>query len=224
MCFPGNRSVRKRTATAERRPRSAFTLIELLVVIGIIAIMLVVIAPAVTSLSKSSGRKSAVSNVMNALEQARSLAVTSGSATYVVFADQTTAPDYRYRAFIVFQDGSDFTQKAVTAWRFLPTGVAFRPNKGLVTTPAGGGALKFVCPGMGSTSRALPYVKFEPTGMVSIPADGALLFVDIFAGAVDEAGRANYTDDVQRQSQKFDAVVLTRLTGRSRYVDPYARG
>ena len=220
----GNDTGDDMTRAVARQPRSAFTLIELLVVIGIIAVMLVAIAPAVTSLSKSSGRKSAISNVMNALEQARSLAVTSGSATYVVFADQTTTPDYRCRALIVFQDGTDFTQTAITAWRFLPTGIAFRPNKGLVTSPAGGGALKFVCPGMGSTPRALPYVKFDPTGMVSVPADGALLFVDIFAGAVDDAGRANYTDDVQRQSQKFDAVVLARLTGRPRYVDPYARG
>ena len=206
------------------KSRAAFSLIELLVVIGIIAIMLVVLAPAVTSLSKSSGRKSAVSNVMNALEQARSLAVTSGYATYVVFADQSMPADYRCRALIVFQDTENFTQKPVTNWRFLPTGIAFRPSKGLVTPPSGSASLKFSCPGpMGPTPRALPYVKFDPTGMVSTPSDPNMLFVDIFAGAVDGAGRTNYTDDAQRNSQKFDAVVLGRLTGRVRYVDPHAK-
>ena len=215
-----DRAVRRR-----RLPRcTGFSLVELLVVIGVISMMLVLIAPAVTSLSKSSGRKSAVSNLMNALEQARSLAVSSGSATYVVFADQSTPADYRCRAFMVFQDRANFSQAAVTGWRFLPIGIAFRPDKGLVTPPTAASPLKFACGGaLGPTPRALPYVKFDPTGIVSAPTDPNALFVDIFAGAVDEAGRANYTDDAQRQSQKFDAVVLARLTGRVRYVDPHPR-
>ena len=46
--------------------------------IGVISIMLVAIIPAVTSLSKSSGGKSAVSGLMNSLEQARALVLTTG--------------------------------------------------------------------------------------------------------------------------------------------------
>lgn len=202
----------------------AFSLVELLVVMGIIVIMLVALAPAVTSLSKSSGRKSAVSSLMNAMEQARSLAISSGSATYVVFGDQSLPDDYRCRALIVFQDQPDFTQRAVTNWRFLPVGIALRPAMGLLSAPGGATPVRFACPGpFGSAPRVLPYVKFEPTGMVSAPTDPNMLFVDIFAGAVDLAGSANYTDNAQRQSQKFDAVVLARLTGRARYVDPYGR-
>src|SRR4051794_2310828 len=68
----------------------AFTLIELLVAMGIVSLLLVAVVPAVTSLSKAHGGKAAISNVMGLFEQARSLAVSSGNATYVVFADQNT--------------------------------------------------------------------------------------------------------------------------------------
>ena len=66
---------RSRAFIVKQRERSgAFTLLELLVVVGIVSLLLVAVIPAVTSLSKSSGGKAAVSNLMNALEQARSLA------------------------------------------------------------------------------------------------------------------------------------------------------
>jgi type II secretory pathway pseudopilin PulG len=194
-----------------------------MVVIAIISVMLVAVIPAVTSLSKSSGRKSAISNLMNALEQARSLALTSGSATYVVFADQSTPENYRCKAFIIFQDNKDFYQTAVTKWHFLPTGISFRPDKGLVTRPSGSTPLRFVCPGtMGASPLVLPYVKFDPNGIVAAPTDPNILFLDLFAGSVDTAGEMSYTDSNQRMSGKYDAVVLARFTGRARYVDPYS--
>ncbi len=106
-----------------KKCRRAFTLLELLVVISIIAILLVAVIPAVTGLSKGSGRKGAVSNLMNALEQARSLALTSGSATYVVFADETTPDNYRCKAFIIFkEDKTTFVPTAVTRWYFPSDG------------------------------------------------------------------------------------------------------
>ena len=115
--------------SAKQRERFAFTLVELLVVIGIISLLLVAVIPAVTSLSKSSGSKSAVSGLMNSFEQARALALTSGSATYVVFADQTTPENYRCKAYIVFQE-KNFVPTAVTKWNFLPTGISFLPDTG----------------------------------------------------------------------------------------------
>ena len=110
----------------------AFTLLELMVVIGIISIMLVAVVPAVNSLSKSGGRKGAISTLMNVMEQAHSLAVTSGRPTYVVFADQTMPESHRCKAFIIFHEDTSFVPQAVTKWYFLSTGIAFRPSSGLL--------------------------------------------------------------------------------------------
>src|ERR1700693_2696656 len=81
MCFPGSNS------SAHR----GFTLLELLVVIGIISILLVAIVPAVNSLSKSSGRKAAVNNLLGAIEQARVQAIKDGQAAYLVFPTFATS-------------------------------------------------------------------------------------------------------------------------------------
>jgi prepilin-type N-terminal cleavage/methylation domain-containing protein len=199
----------------------AFTLLEMLVVMGILAIMLVALIPAVSSLSKSGGRKGAVSNVMNTLEQARSLAVSSGRATYVVFADQTTPEGYRCKAFIVFQDDANFTPQAITKWNFLPTGIAFRPNSGVLTGQSGSPKVKFVCPGtLGSTALELPFIKFDSSGMAPLPSGG--LWIDMFAGFVDNSGQQSFTDKQQQTSGKYDSIVVARFSGRARYVDPYA--
>src|SRR3954471_1523199 len=86
MSFPGSR--RNVSKSPAKQASLAFTLLELLVVIGILTILLVAIVPAVNSLSKSSGRKAAVSNLLGVLEQARALAVKDSHATYIVFPDQ----------------------------------------------------------------------------------------------------------------------------------------
>src|SRR6266513_2577208 len=89
------------------RERFAFTLIELLVVIAILSILLIAIIPAV-SISKSSGRKGAVNNLLGAIEQARAEAIKTGQATYVVFptfdsASQATLDRYHYKSFAIFE-------------------------------------------------------------------------------------------------------------------------
>jgi hypothetical protein len=190
---------------------------------GIISVLLVAVVPAVTSLSKAHGQKAAVSNVMNLFEQARSLAVTNGTATYVVFADQTTSESYRHRAYIVFkEDSQTFSPVAVTKWNFLPTGISFQPSVGLLTPPTATPAVKFSCPGtIGTTPVALPFIKFDSNGMVASPTDSNVLFVNVFAGAVDANGLATFTDQNQKISQKFDQIAVARFTGRARYVDPY---
>ena len=207
----------------KQRARGAFTLIELLVVIGIISILLVAVIPAVTSLTKAHGQKAAISNVMNLFEQARSLAVSTGNATYVVFADQATPENYRCKAYIVFkEDSTTFAPVAVTKWYFLPTGISFLPNVGILAAPTGSQALKFLCPGtMGTTAIVLPFIKFDSNGMVAAPTDPNVLFANVFAGWVDSNGIATFTDQTQKSAQKFDQIAVARFTGRARYVDPY---
>lgn len=210
--------------------RSAFTLLEMLVVIGIISLLLIAVIPAVNSLSKSNGSKAAVSNFMNAVEQARALAITSRSATYVVFGDETlsstdnTSPDrYRAKAYIIFRD-ENFVPVAVSKWYFLPAGISFLPgssaNSGLMTDKDP--MIKFSCPGsVDPAPVALPFLKFDPNGTVAFPTNPNILFVKFFSGFVSRGGQTTFTDKTQKTSQKLDAVTVSRLTGRARYVDPY---
>src|SRR4051794_31676430 len=150
---------------------------------------------------------------MNVIEQARTLAITSGNPTYVVFADETltstvaTDPDkYRAKAYIVFQD-KNFVPVAVSKWYFLPTGISFLAGANPATNglmAAKDPAIKFACPGsVGTTAIALPFIKFDPTGMVSLPSTASTLFVKFFSGSVNSSGTAIYTDNQQKTSGKL---------------------
>lgn len=223
MCFRGNNLGERllpMESSSRRENVAGFTLMELLVIIGIIAILLVAVVPAVTSLSKSGNRKGAISNVMNALEQARSLAITSGRATYVVFADHTVPEAYRCKGFVVFHENESFTPQAASKWYFLPTGVSFRPKSGVLTAQTASPKIAFTCPGsIGPTPLELPFIKFDTNGMAT--ASGGL-WIDLFAGFVDADGEQRFTDKQQQTSGKYDAVVIAPFTGRVRYVDPYS--
>jgi prepilin-type N-terminal cleavage/methylation domain-containing protein len=204
----------------------AFTLLELLVVIGIIAILLVAALPAVTSLSKSSGRKGAISSLLGSIEQARSLAIKDGQATYLVLpgqlppgADSSTIQRYGYRSFAIFEDEDDPVNpgtkkiKQVSSWKTLPTGVGIRSgslNYLAKTT-------QFNFTPMGSTVTApFPFLKFNANGEVdpsSTPSasTGTIQF-GIFEGYVD----ANGTDKSTSKTNFTESIEVSRLTGRAK--------
>lgn len=163
-----------------------FTLLELLVVIGIIALMLVVLIPAVNSLSKSSGRKAAIGSLLGTLEQARGHAIATGRPSYVVFpaftaGDQKTLDRYHYRAFSIYEDdpANPVTPKQITKWQTLPTGVALRANAGAP----------------GSVSD-LPPLTPAPTFTFAPDADATPVFhsIKFDADGKVESGAANYVE------------------------------
>jgi type II secretory pathway pseudopilin PulG len=191
-----------------------------MIVAAIIGILLVALMPVLNSLSRSGGRKGAISGLMNAMEHARALAVTSGRATYVVFADHNTPEAYRCRAYIIFHEDENFEPRAITKWYQLPNGVAFRPNSGLLAAQTGTPPIQFALPGdVSNAPMALPFIKFESSGMVAAPDGG--LWVDVFAGFVNQNGQQTFTDKQQQASGRYDAVVVARFSGRVRYVNPY---
>jgi prepilin-type N-terminal cleavage/methylation domain-containing protein len=216
------------------RPSSkdAFTLLELLVVIGIISVLLVAIVPAVNSLSKSSGRKAAVSNLLNALEKARSQAIKDGRSTYVAFAaqptdgstgitDKPTLDRYFYHSYAIFEDDPTDSTKPkvqVTPWRFFPTGISLRTeisfSKGGSTTNASWTSADFAFTPVGTATQKFPYMQFDSTGALSAPATLAIgpIRFRLFEGYV--SGTAEHPTT---QANKDEVITINTVTGRGEY-------
>ncbi|MEO5720647.1 MAG: type II secretion system protein [Chthoniobacterales bacterium] len=214
-----------------RERTRAFTLIELLVVIGIIAIMLVALIPAVNSLSKSSGRKGAISNLTTIIEQARSLALADARSTYVAFA--TTLPgspspaisdEYSYRAYAVFKDNANGAPHAiqVTKWQKLPEGISFRSQAELtgpgtcLTSDANTATTPFAFAPTAGTITA-PYLQFDSTGSIVHPTSAAPMRLIIFEGLVRDGNEVATAQDSSQQPVR-DEVAIGRFNGRAKYV------
>jgi prepilin-type N-terminal cleavage/methylation domain-containing protein len=219
------------TPEPRERPR-AFTLLEMLVVIGIIAILLVAVIPAVNSISKSTGRKGAMSNVTSMIEQARSLALSDARNTYIAFATVLPAgatpqmiQDYSYRAYAVFEDTASGGGKAqVSKWQKLPTGISFRNQDEPIgtgtcltsTTNTTTTAFSF-SPLGGATTITCPYIEFDSTGAIIQPSSAAPMRLVAFEGNVS-GGTENPTARESGGDPVRDEVQVERFTGRVKYV------
>ena len=76
----------------QRERASAFTLIELLVVVGIIALLLVLIAPAFTYIKGGTDVTSAAYTIQGVLDTARTYAKANNTYTWVGFFEEDTPP------------------------------------------------------------------------------------------------------------------------------------
>ena len=212
------------TVLMRLRRNTAFTLIELLVVMGIIAVALAALVPAVTSLSKSSGRRGARNSLLGGIEQARAEAIKSGQATYVVFpaftsGDQSTLDRYNYRSYAIFEDDAAHpgNVKQLTDWKSFPTGVALRAagtaalsnlaDPAALTPPVtfsfppDAGATPFKC------------FKFNLNGEVQTPAGNVLL--GIFEGYVNSGSEVATTKDANGNPSAVEYVMVSQFTGRA---------
>jgi prepilin-type N-terminal cleavage/methylation domain-containing protein len=202
-------------------PQTAFTLLELLVVMGIILIALAALVPAVTSLSKSGGRRAALNSLLGGIEQARAEAIKSSQATYVVFpaftsGTQSTLDRYNYRSYAIFEDDAAIpgNVKQLTDWKSFPTGVALRKagidalaDPATLTPPV---AFSFA-----PDTSAAPFkcFKFNSNGEVQTPAGNVLLA--IFEGYVNSGSEVATTKDGSGNPSAVEYLMVSQFTGRA---------
>ena len=196
---------------------------------GIIIIALAALVPAVTSLSKSGGRRAALNSVLGGIEQARAEAVKSGQSTYVVFptftsGTQSTLDRYNYRSYAIFEDdaANPGNVKQLTDWKSFPTGVALRA--------AGSAALSNLAdpatltPPVAFTfapdTSAAPFrcFKFNANGEVQAPAADVL--VGVFEGFVNSGTEVATTKDGSGNPSAVEYVLVAQFTGRAEPTAP----
>jgi prepilin-type N-terminal cleavage/methylation domain-containing protein len=200
---------------------SAFTLVEMLVVIGIISVLLVAVIPAVNSLSKSNGRKAAISNLLGVIEQARAQAIKDGQPTYVVFptfsaGTQATLDRYNYKSFAIFEDdpANPNTPKQLTPWKTLPTGVSLRADSTsgqAVTNLSDLAAIVTTIPPFTVDTGSTPVfrcIKFNADGGTDDPAVNFTLAV--FEGLVNGT-----SETATSRPMVVETLSISHLTGRA---------
>ena len=85
------RSTGHRSPVTDHPIRAGFTLLELLIVIGIIALLLVLIAPAFTTLKSAGDVTSAAYTIKGVLDTARTYAKANNTYTWVGFYEENTS-------------------------------------------------------------------------------------------------------------------------------------
>lgn len=199
--------------------RTAFTLIELLVVVAAIVLLLSLMVPAVTGLTKSSNLNSGARIVTNLLAIARSEAINRRALVrFEIATDWPNDPTAAYRkATIVQHDAASGTDTQLTGWETLPSGVVFQPND---PSPGSGSyffslkqtqAPALIIAGAKVTSL---YIEFLPTGAVNIPVANSPMRLRVVPGYPSSTTSVTTTSSTNWYDVSADAIVGRIKTSR----------
>jgi hypothetical protein len=204
---------------------SAFTLVELLAVVGVIAVAVLVALPSITSLSRTSARNTAVSSLLSALDQARSLTLAQSSDHLLVLSDGNPAwPESdRFRAFAIVQEvyypaHQSYRPVQVTPWTRLPSGVAFLPGENTIFAAP---KMKLYCQPTGQEIE-VAYFRFNQLGGVEEPFDVSHARVVLFDGFIGSGGEA--VEPKMGGKAVRESIRVGTAGGRARREEPSAGG
>jgi type II secretory pathway pseudopilin PulG len=196
----------------------------MLAVLAVLAVVVAVSMPVVTSLSKNSSRNAAVNLTLSALDHARALAVAKNATHYLVIADLNPAwpENFRCRAFAIFEEvfnptSNHYDRFPVTPWTQLPDGIAFKPDGDTILAQTGITKEKFYCQPAGGEIEA-PFFKFNSLGALEVPTDSQFAALRLFEGALSSTGVAVSTNTAKAAREEVLRVSL--ITGRARRIEP----
>jgi len=210
---------------ATQVPRSksyaAFSLLELLVVVVIMCVMMSLLAPAVAGMTSPSGRKGAVTIVMNTLEQARVSAIETSRETVVLFWKKNGVagfPPDEPDSLMILRKNEAGAWESISRWVKLPNGVLL---DGAVATGSEilKNAVSTLAPSLPSLAGSpdinqLRFIQFTTSGAVKSPSTSSSgLYI-----AFTEGQRATGSDEMAVKKQKSggkEVISLARYTGRS---------
>ncbi len=199
-------SINRSSTVGPNRGCSAFSLIEVLVVMGLIAVLVALMAPAISGFSSTAGRRGAVNLVMNTIDQARVAAIEQGRDVQVIFwRRDSPEPD----AIKVRRKNETGSWDEITKWVKLPRGVLLHnppaPNVFKTTSQVDLAGLTGNPP-----TNQLGVIEFTPSGTLRVPKSPDNLVI------LTEGTRESENTISQRKEQSggFEIISVARYTGR----------
>ena len=226
-------SNRRHAPYRSSRYKVGFSLYELLAVMAIMGILLAVSAPNLLQISNATGRKGAVNVLLNAFEQARVAALSSGKNTYVGFATETgfsASSEYLYRAFIIFRETTSEEQAngqgpflALTKWEVLPKNIYFLQDANRLVGDSNSAPhsidVQQSLPQV-SSGTTIPVIQFNSFGAIQNPLpnssptppdDGK---IDIY---ITENQYNPSASQLASRGNLLDRITFSRFTGRAQF-------
>ncbi len=214
----------KNAMNAIQRKYKGFSLIELLLVVGVIAMMMALIMPAISGFTSTAGRRGAVNSLMNTFEQARVAALEVGRPVYVVMW-RRVFPEAD--AFMVVREPENtsvpgWKYEQLTKWQKLPKNILFhQPSVGqsVLSVSGTGDFVRANLPNPVNlaSGESINVVGFNESGAVSFPSGGsrAQLKLIISEGLRGNGGTEAIISGKKQSQGGFEIISFSRFTGRT---------